>query len=297
MKLKKLLVPVVILLVLAACKTGEKLALKLNYEKGKKYYYTSVNTQEVEQSVMGKTIKSKTTTTTGYLWEVKDIDKEGNFLVTITYDKVETKKEGEGADSPSPMKDDFMKGFSFDMVVTPKGKVKEIKGMEKMMELAMNAAMPDSLSDDPSNKAMMEPVKEMLKKQFSDKSMSSLMEQMTDYFPEGEVTVGDKWEKVVNMSTIMPMKITSSYTVKDIKDGVAIIDVESKVEPGEGEALMGMKVTLNGTQKGTMEINVKSGIIVKSTMDQTMDGTVGMMGMSFPMKINGQTTIEAIELN
>jgi len=297
MKLKKLLVPVVILFVLAACKTGEKLALKLNYEKGKKYYYTSINTQEVEQSVMGKTIKSKTTTTTGYLWEVKDIDKDGNFLVTITYDKVETKKEGEGADTPSPMKDDFMKGFSFDMVVTPKGKVKEIKGMEKMMEMAMSAAMPDSVANDPSSKAMMEPVKEMLKKQFSDKSMSSMMEQMTDYFPEGDVAVGDKWEKVVNMSAIMPMKITSNYTVKDIKDGIAIIEVEAKVEPGEGEAIMGMKVTLNGTQKGTMEINVKSGIIVKSTMDQTIDGTVGMMGMSFPMKISGQTTIEAKEVN
>ena len=282
---------------LAACKTGEKLALKLNYEKGKKYYYTSINTQEVEQSVMGKTIKSKTTTTTGYLWEVKDIDKDGNFLVTITYDKVETKKEGEGADTPSPMKDDFMKGFSFDMVVTPKGKVKEIKGMEKMMEMAMSAAMPDSVANDPSSKAMMEPVKEMLKKQFSDKSMSSMMEQMTDYFPEGDVAVGDKWEKVVNMSAIMPMKITSNYTVKDIKDGIAIIEVEAKVEPGEGEAIMGMKVTLNGTQKGTMEINVKSGIIVKSTMDQTIDGTVGMMGMSFPMKISGQTTIEAKEVN
>lgn len=297
MKLQKLLVPVVILFVLAACKTGEKLALKLNYEKGKKYYYTSVNAQEVEQTVMGKTIKSKTTTTTGYLWEVKDIDKEGNFLVTITYDKVETKKEGEGADTPSPLKDDFMKGFTFDMVVTPKGKVKEIKGMEKMMEMAMNAAMPDSVANDPSSKAMLEPMKEMLKKQFSDESMSSLMEQMTDYFPEGEVAVGDKWEKVVNMVTLMPMKITSNYTVKDIKDGVAIIDVESKVEPGQGEALMGMKVTLNGTQKGTMQINVKTGIIVKSDMDQTMDGTVGMMGMSFPMKISGKMTIEAKEVN
>lgn len=297
MKLKKLLIPVVAILLLAACKTGDKLALKLNYEKGKKYYYTSVNEQQVDQTVMGKTIKSKTTTTTGYLWEIKDIDKDGNFLVTITYDKIETKKEGEGADKPSPMKDDFMKGFSFDMVVTPKGKVKELHGMDKLMDMALAAALPDSLANDPSSQAMVGPMKDMLKKQFSDKSMGSMMEQMTDYFPEGDVEVGDKWEKTVNVSTVMPMKVTSNYVIKDIKDGIATVDVESKVEPGEGEAIMGMKVELNGSQKGTMEINTKNGIIVKSTINQDMSGTIGMMGMSFPMKITGKTSVEAKEAN
>lgn len=293
MKLKNLLIPVILVFTLAACKTGEKLALKLNYEKGKKYYYTSINDQAVEQTVMGKTVKTKNKTTTGYIWEVKDIDKDGNFIVLVTYDKVETQKEGEGANQPSPLKDDFMKGFSFEMTVTPKGKVTEVRGMDKMMDAAFAQAMPDSVAADP----MMGQVKEMLKKQFSDKSMGSMMSQMTDYFPEGEVEVGDKWEKTVDVSTLVPMKITSTYMIKDIKDGVAIVEVESKVEPGKGEAMMGMEIKMNGTQKGTMEVNTKNGLVQKSDLDQDMSGEVGMMGMSFPMKITGKVTVEAKEMN
>lgn len=285
-----------LVLAFAACKSGEKLALKLNYEKGKKYYYTNINDQEVEQSVMGKTIKTKNKTTTGYLWEIKDIDKDGNFIVSVTYDKVETEKSGEGANQESPIKDDFMKGFSFEMTVTPKGKVKEVRGMDALIDKALANTIPvDSATgvEDPIASQM----KTMMKKQFNDKSMGSLMEQMTDFFPEGDVEVGDKWEKTVEVSSIVPMKINSTYVVKDIKDDIAIIDVESKIEPGKGEAIMGMEIKMDGTQKGTIEVNTKSGIIQKSTMDQDMSGSVGMMGMSFPMKIKGKNTVEAKEVN
>lgn len=294
MKLKKLLALPVLILILAACGTSSKLALKLNYEKGKKYYYTSVSEQTVDQTVMGQAMKTKSTTTTGYIWEVKDVDKDGNFLVTITYDKIETKTEGGKGENNKGQ--EFLKGVTFDMVVTPKGKVKEMHGIDKLMDKAMTAYIPDSLKDDPATQATMGPVKEMLKKQFNDKTMSSMMEQMTNYFPEKDVEVGDTWENTVDNTAIIPMKIVSTYKVADISNGIAKLEIDSKISPGNGEGMMGMKMDINGTQKGTMEIDTKTGIIVKSNVEQTMDGNMSMMGMSFPMKISGKSTVEAKEM-
>jgi hypothetical protein len=45
-----------------------------------------------------------------------------------------------------------------------------------------------------------------------------------------------------------------------------------------------------------MEIDTKTGIIVKSNVEQNMDGNMSMMGMSFPMKISGKSTVEAKEM-
>lgn len=296
MKLTKLLAPVVILLLLAACATSDKLALQLNFQKGKKYYYTTTSEQNVDQTFMGQSMKNSKKTTTGYIYEIKDINKDGNYNVTITYDKVETEKS-EDTDRKSPIPDDFLKGFSFDMVVTPKGKVTEIKGMDKLMDAAINAVMVDSVKNDTVAQAVMKPVMDMIKNQFSDKNMSSMMEQMTNYFPEGEVEVGDKWENVANVNTVINMKITTTYKVIDIANDVVKLDVDAKIATGEGEGIMGMKMDLNGTQKGTMEIDSKSGLVLKSSVKQDIDGKINVMGMDVPMKISGTNTLEAKEMN
>lgn len=293
MKLKKLLAPLLLILVLAACKTSDKLALKLNYEKGKKYYYTSTTEQTTDQTFMGQSITNSTKTVTGYIYEITDINADGNYLVKITYDKVETDRK---TPTKSPLPDDFLKGFSFDMVVTPKGKVKEIHGMDKIMDKAMAAVMPDSAKDATTDAAM-KPVMDMIKTQYNDKNMGSMMEQMTNYFPDGDVEVGDTWENSASVNMFVSMKINSTYKVTDVNGNVAKLDVDSKITTGDGPGIMGMKMEIDGTQKGTMEIDTKSGLVVKSVTKQELDGKINMMGMSMPMKIKSTITVEAKEIN
>lgn len=293
MKLKKLLAPLLLILVLAACKTSDKLALKLNYEKGKKYYYTSTTEQTTDQTFMGQSITNSTKTVTGYIYEITDINADGNYLVKITYDKVETDRK---TPTKSPLPDDFLKGFSFDMVVTPKGKVKEIHGMDKILDKAMAAVMPDSAKDATTD-ATMKPVMDMLKSQYNDKNMGSMMEQMTNYFPDGDVEVGDTWENSASVNMFVSMKINSTYKVTDVNGNVAKLDVDSKITTGDGPGIMGMKMEIEGTQKGTTEIDTKTGLVVKSVTNQELDGKINMMGMSMPMKIKSTITVEAKEIN
>lgn len=316
MKLKKLLVATVIILFLAACATSDKLALQLNFQKGKKYYYTTVNNQTIEQSFMGQNTTNTKKTTTGYIYEIKDVNKEGNYNVTITYDKVDVEKS-QTSDRKSPIADDFLKGFSFDMVVTPKGKVVQVTGMEKLMDKAMDAVLKtavnadttvqnfdekgnpvaDTSMNDDAAKVVMKPVMDMIKNQFSDKNMSSMMEQLTNYFPEDKVEVGDKWENVANLNSFVSMNIATTYKVVDMTENIVKLDVDAKITSGEGAGIMGMKMDIGGTQTGTMEIDVKSGLVLKSTVNQDITGTIKMMGMEIPMKIKGTNTLEAKEIN
>lgn len=293
MKLKKLLAPLLLILLLAACKSSDKLALKLNYQKGKKYYYTSTTEQTTDQTFMGQSVSNSSKTVTGYIYEVTDIDKDGNYLVKITYDKIETDRK---VASKSPIADDFLKGFTFDMVVTPRGKVKEVRGMDKIMDLAVAAATPDS-ANDAATDAAMKPIMDAVKSKYNDKNMGAMMEQMTNYFPEGDVEVGDTWENTVSIDMFVSMKIASTYKVADVKDNIVKLEVESKISTGDGPGIMGMKMDIEGTQKGTMEIDSKTGLVVKSVTNQEMDGKMNMMGMSMPMKIKTTTTIEAKEIN
>jgi hypothetical protein len=242
---------------------------------------------------MGQTITNSTKPVTGYIYEITDINADGNYLVKITYDKVETDRK---TPTKSPLPDDFLKGFSFDMVVTPKGKVKEIHGMDKIMDKAMAAVMPDSAKDATTDAAM-KPVMDMIKTQYNDKNMGSMMEQMTNYFPDGDVEVGDTWENSASVNMFVSMKINSTYKVTDVNGNVAKLDVDSKITTGDGPGIMGMKMEIDGTQKGTMEIDTKSGLVVKSVTKQELDGKINMMGMSMPMKIKSTITVEAKEIN
>ena len=300
MKLTKLIAPLVIILLMAACKTSDKLALQLNYQKGKKYYYTTVTSQKMNQEIMGKVVDIDNTTTIGYIYEVKDINKEGNYMVTITYDKYDVENRGTTDTLSSKMdKGEIMKGFTYDMVVTPKGKVLEVHGMEKLMDKAFDKAIPDSMKDSESAK-IMDPIVDKIKSEFSDKKMGDMMEQMTNYFPDDAVEVGDTWERVVNNSTIIPMKITTKYKVTDVKDNIVTLDVKATFEPGDGAGMMGamgMKMNFEGDQKGTMQIDTKTGLLVKSMQDMDMKTTITVMGMTTPgMKIKQQISMEAKEM-
>jgi hypothetical protein len=293
MKLKKLLAPLLLILVLAACKTSDKLALKLNYEKGKKYYYTSTTEQTTDQTFMGQSVTNTSKTVTGYIYEVTDINADGNYVVKITYDKIESERK---TPTKSPIADDFLKGFTFDMVVTPQGKVKEVRGMEKIMDKAIAAATPDS-AQDAATDAAMKPVMDAIKSKYNDKNMGAMMEQMTNYFPDGDVEVGDTWENTVSIDMFVSMKIATTYKVAGVDGNIVKLEIDSKITTGDGPGIMGMKMEIEGTQKGTMEIDSKTGLVVKSVTNQEMDGKMNMMGMSMPMKIKTTTTLEAKPMN
>ena len=105
---------------------------------------------------------------------------------------------------------------------------------------------------------------------------------MFSVYPNKEVGVGDKWSNSYDLAP-QGIKINLEYTVKSFQGDNAILGVNSKIIPLEGNEdpeLAGMK--MSGTQTGTMTVNTKSGLVIDGEIDQNLEtsGSVKMKMIS-----------------
>ena len=101
--------------------------------------------------------------------------------------------------------------------------------------------------------------------------------------PEKELTVGSTWtfDKKQELSgTEINSKMT--YTVTAISKKSVDVDVAGNVESTE----------VSGTFTGTASINPQTGLIIQSATKSNISMTLNEQGMSIPMTIVGNTTVE-----
>ena len=75
---------------------------------------------------------------------------------------------------------------------------------------------------------------------------------------------------------------TMTYTVTKISKKSVEITVNGTVKGGE-EA--------SGTYEGTASIDPQTGLVTKSSIKQSLSMTISQQGMTFPVTINGTTTV------
>ena len=151
---------------------------------------------------------------------------------------------------------------------------------------------------------MMDNVDKLIDEQSIKESTSSLMV----VYPDEPVGIGDSWSKIIAVSTGSPMIMENKWTLKDRKNGTAIIDVNSVMKPNPDAkpmemGTMKMDYQLSGTQNGRMDMEESTGRIIKSKMNQDMSGQIvmsdssgqGMPDMTVPMKIKSVITFEMTE--
>ena len=57
-----------------------------------------------------------------------------------------------------------------------------------------------------------------------------------------------------------------------------------------------METSINGSQTGTMELEVGSGMTLSSNIVQKIDSKMKANGTEIPIKVNGTTTIKTTKL-
>jgi hypothetical protein len=264
-------VTAIVILLANACGSGKGseggLALKLNLKKGDVMQVETKIEQEVETEAMG----NKMTIRQNFLFDfetlVDDINSAGNYVIRNTYKRVKLSQNIPGigenvldTDDPSASKgaavalmEPILKalvGKSFIIEMTPRGQVvktdmSEIKGHNGL----------DDISDN-----------------------SNLSDLAVEY-PDKPLRPGDTWEAVREVSGKMPMRIITQYTLREIKDGLAILDMKSEIKPH------GDQVKVSGTMDGTMQVDVNTGWTRESRLNQNMQMTVSQGGIEMPMKM------------
>jgi len=275
---------------LQSCKHGEAVNLKFNFQPGTKYAYITETKQVIKQVSQNMTMNQDMTMSSVY--EVTAAD-GNNKKITVMYDQLAVKTASGTMsveyDSKDPNKQNanlkYMSNLlnkPFSMTVNDKGEIVQLSGMKEMIDGIVDSTNPN-----------MEAVKEQMNQTFNDTSIRSMMQQSFNIYPEKTINPGDTWEKKFTMTGMINMEMDNKYKLVSVSNGVAHIEVDTKItgKPGSNPAMQQMKMEMNGTQNGTMDVEVGSGLITDSKLKQNLKGKMSMMGMEMPMEISSDVHI------
>ncbi|AEW03411.1 hypothetical protein A4D02_35995 [Niastella koreensis] len=268
------------------------LSLHLNLQPGSKYYYTINNEYDIALEAQGKSINNKNKSDVDLTYAIQK-DSAGNYLLQMHYEKIHlyTKsgdKESEmDADNAGATFDPvekmlgFLKTTNITAVISPAGKIIDISGYKELGEkiiasLNTTDMQTKNLAWDKWNKVI------------GDGLIKKNIDQAFHLFPDSAIQVGDKWKMQSQQNGEIPLNETSSYTLKDIDDGIAYIESEGQMTSDKSNAsVMGTSVTSNlkGNQTGEYEVDAKTGMLLKNKVIAKVEGSIQMMGNDIPVTI------------
>jgi len=286
-----------------------KIHLKLNLKKGDAFQYDANMQSKISQKIMGQDLDMGLDMLFGYLMEVTNVDDKGNTEFKLTYNHIKMKMSNKMIPTISIDSDDStanstnaalgavsaIKGCNFTMVINTRGEIASINGLDAMYD-KMFGAMG-------SNDSASQAAKNSLKEQFGEDNVKQMFGSSFNVFPDHGINIGDIWEKDIKMGGMYALLTKNKYQLKEIKDGKAILDVNSELisdKNAKGKEVMGMTMSyeLNGNQKGTSELDTASGLITKSQLEQKLKGKIKMGasammkdGMEWPMDMQSTITI------
>jgi hypothetical protein len=169
-------------------------------------------------------------------------------------------------------------GKSYVVEMSPTGAVQSIAGMKEML---------GSVSQN-------NPMLAYMTQMFSDDALKQSLEQSFRIYPETPVNIGDSWDvkQAIGMNG-MSVDNLSTYTLKDVKDGVATLDILSKMDY---QLTTPMEGTLRGSTSGSMDVDLKTGLPKQSLSAMKMSGKFSAQGMEIENETTAKTKISVVEM-
>ncbi|WP_343522860.1 DUF6263 family protein [Pedobacter sp.] len=273
--------------------------LRQNYPVGNKYNFSFISDQMINQKISGRNVHSTQTIETDYTFDITE-GHNGDKDIKVTYNRSFMKSTAMGNamtlnsdDQDSTKNNPFrgIKGASFFMTVGPNGGIKTVAGIDKMLD-----NMSQRMSKDTGQ---VKQIKKALSKQFNNEVVKQTMESSFKIYPEKAVKIGDSWTVDTKMQMSMPIETITQYTLKEIKDGMAILGVKGTlISKGDFE-VMGNKIEtdLSGTNSGETSIDVKTGIVLNSHLRVELYGKMKSMGQDIDFEMQGINKIIGKEVN
>lgn len=282
---------------------GKKIDLKLNLQKGDKFYVLTVSEQDITQSMMGQEIKIAQTIRMGSDYDVVDVLKNGDFNIKVTYQRIAYRQDSQYAsvdyDSDKPDAEvseqakafAALKGISFSFICDEKGNVSNVTGTDEMLDKII-ASYGSELTE-----SKKEAVKKSLEMQFGDEALKSTLSSLMNIYPEKPVKTGSSWSRMIELNVGMPIVLDNTWKLNSVKKGQAFVSINtvitanSAAEPMEIQG-MTMKYELKGSQEGELIIDIETGLTKSSIMNQKLSGKMLMSGGMLPEAMEVPIQIE-----
>ena len=278
--------------------------IQLRLEKGKTYAQILNINSKVSQLVQGMSmdIEMGIVTTTSY--KVLDV-KDSLIFTEVTLSSMKTtmkspmgtmefSSESQNASDPTSMLLQELSKNPFKVTLTQSGKVAEVNS-SAAIDKAISSVT--TLSDD--QKGML---KKQLADQFGDDIMKQNLENGFAYYPPKKEK-GEKWNSTLKVKTVIEMEIQNQNEVTDVTPESVTVKYNGEMaspENAEPTMLNGLnaKYAISGTMDGTVTLDVKTGWIISSTVNQNLKGNIDILpcaqapsGMQVPMTITTTGTV------
>ncbi|MHC4544251.1 MAG: DUF6263 family protein [Planctomycetota bacterium] len=290
--------------------TNEKIQYQMRFEEGEKYYLRIVTEQKISQNITGQEQNIEQTIGLGYDFDVKKVEQNGNAWVSYTYRWAKFMQKGavgnvvydsskKGLPAP-PMAQGFaaLLEESFSMKITPQGRVEAVEGLQTVRN-----NIGKKLPEGPMKEAMMVGLKQFI----NEDGIKEMTESSMAIYPEKPVGIGDSWRKTVALTQGAAMTMENEFILKDRKNGVSFIEINSNIKSSPKAEPMKMGSTkisydLSGKQQGLIEIEESTGRLIRSKTNQEASGQIkvevaGQQSQQppIPVKIDSVVTCEMTE--
>lgn len=238
---------------------------------------------------------------------VEDVSDKGTRLA-VRYERVKFSQGSEGqrieydssaatppANVPAiarPYHNMVRDGFSF--WIGKENQITEVLGFKEFLERCM-AGVPDQ-----------DRVQQMLNMEAAsdENGISDFVDNTIGLLPYGRsISPGDTWDRTRHVGRPVPMKLMQQYTLKDLSDEMAMVDIRGSITPSTtfNDAKQdgsGVRVTVTGgALQGDCAIYRDSGLPQRSYVERVVDMIVMTSGKhEFRQKKIVRTTVEAFPM-
>jgi hypothetical protein len=171
-------------------------------------------------------------------------------------------------ENPGPMYNKLfsgIKGKKFIMQVDGKGNVHAIQGFDEIVR-----SMVDSMG---LGEEFSMQLTASLKDQFSPAKIKEQFSPVFTIYPDKEVRIGDSRERTYETMGPAASKFTTQFTLKSAEAERYQLTAVSRIEPA-GE------IKMNGTQKGTLVVDRRTGLVLTSELTMDAKATTENMNMT-----------------
>jgi len=252
----------------------------LKLEKGKTYPFVTYQ-RDLQTLSDGKQSMTGTNESTDEMsFTVDNIDAKGNYDISMVLvgKRMSTSSQGKTqsidtkGNAPTDQNQKFMwavqkaqTGNKLNIKMDKNGKILSITGFDAIYK-KVNAAITPIVKDAAQIKAFME----NFKTGYSEKILKEEFGKNINVLPTKGAKIGESWNETVNVTPDGSVKLSTTYTLKSVENGIAEISVKGGIpRKSQSNSQNGVShtISLDGTQNGTIRVDANSGWILGSKLN------------------------------
>lgn len=227
-------------------------------------------------------------------------DSANNSIITTTYRNIKfSKKNGteefsyDAADGvnnfdPTTRILGMLKNAKITTIISPRGELLTVNGLKELGDSVMATVNTPDINS-----------RQQLRQQWDNMIQEGIVnkntQQLFGIIPDSAVRVGDSWTRQHKEQGEIGLATSVTYSLEKVVESIAYISALGIITADNNVCNMlqpSANADLHGKMKGNYEVDMTSGLVLKSNVETSAAGVMVVMGKSIPIEIKNTSRVE-----